>query len=104
MILDHLDILILRKFYKLKKGKDFSIWNWAKKEFPGMNKREKVAKYNLIITRIKRMPFFETKSNGEEQHILDSKKIKPIKKYLQTHEDILISFDGNFTVYKKTNI
>ena len=56
MILDKLDINILRIFYNLKNNEETSTWRILKKIYPDLkDKYEKESKHNLIKSRIRRM-------------------------------------------------
>lgn len=108
MILDSLDIEILRKYLKHEENEEFSLWNFSKDYFNTEGVRETTSKYNFIIGRIKRMkPFFELESNGDlkEIYVLDDDRISPIKEYIESDKDILIEFiEGKekdiFKIYK----
>lgn len=108
MILDNLDIEILRKYLKHEEDEEFSIWNFAKDYFNTEGIRETTAKYNFIISRIKRMkPFFELEKNGDlkEIYVLDDDRINLIKDYIKQRDDIIIEFiegkeKDKFNIYR----
>jgi len=69
MILDEMDISILRNFYKIKENDTkFTTWTIAMKVFPNCKKdSEKRAKHNFIKSRIRKMQgdLFKIKKNGD---------------------------------------
>lgn len=83
MILDELDIKILRRFHDLKKD-DPNIWNWTIDFFPEeKTSRERNKNYLKMIRHIKRMgELFIIDENGEKKITLDGDKVKFQKKKL----------------------
>ncbi len=105
MILDKIDINILKRFYELKEGETQEIWKWIGDSFPNAKtKHEKTAKYNLIISRIKRMKdFFKINENGDKNYVLVESKILFLMDYISEKKikNCLIEYlDGELKVYK----
>jgi len=95
MILDSLDIKILRKSMSLGQDEKKKIWQWTLEFFPQCKtKYQRTAKYNLIISRItSRLKDFFEKENGDYV-LLDNEysfveKISKLK-----YKDILASIEG----------
>jgi len=102
MILDELDIEILRRAYKVEK--DMDLWKWVKEIFPKIKKNKELSKkYILILSRLKRMNiFFYKTENGGSKYILDLDAIKKIEKYLLSKKNIIIEIsDYRFTIFEK---
>ena len=74
MILDELDISILKNFYKLKENEEITTWTITIRLFPNCkNDSEKRAKHMLVKSRIKKMEgdLFEIKKeNGRWSYTL----------------------------------
>ncbi len=80
MILDELDISILKNFYKLKENEEITTWTITIRLFPNCkNDSEKRAKHMLVKSRIKKMEgdLFEIKKeNGRWSYTLIGDNIK----------------------------
>ena len=66
VVLDGLNIRIIKEFYNLKEKEEISTWELTKKLFPRVSKIERRRKHLLIKTRIHSMPelFKIEKKNG----------------------------------------
>lgn len=107
MILDRLDIEILRKIYSLKEGEELSIWNWVKTCYPELKKnREKTKKLTLIQRRIRKMSkLFHIGENGKTIYTLLNSTVELLQEHLESKDDLMIEIENKCVrVYKLLSI
>lgn len=85
LILDELDLKILRKSYFLKEGETQKIWKWTLEFFPeDTEDHQRTSKYNKIMYRLrhKLKNLYIVDKNGCTYFLLDREKVKFQKKKL----------------------